>query len=218
MNIGRLSPVPEIVNPRRYRSPRRAAQAALTRESVIKAARELFSQMGYSGTTVGAIADEAGVSVDTVYTAVGRKPDLARAVIDTMLGGQDARQREYVQAIRTQQSAEDKLAAYAAAVAHLIPRIAALQEALRMAANTDDACALAWKGLVDRRADNMREFAAELRATGQLRPELTDHGVADLIWSMNAAEYWLLLKQRGWSPHRYEQLIRDVWVRTLLVQ
>ncbi|MFN8184569.1 MAG: TetR/AcrR family transcriptional regulator [Candidatus Nanopelagicales bacterium] len=173
--------------------------------------------MGYSGTTVGAVAKEAGVAVDTVYTAVGRKPDLARAVIDAVLGGEDARQRDYVQAIRAQRSAEDKLAAYAAATAHLVPRIAPLQEALRRAGDTDATCAVAWKGLVDRRAKNMREFAADLRATGQLRPDLADAEVADLIWSMNAAEYWLLLEQRGWSPERYQRLLRDVWTRTLLI-
>lgn len=34
---------------------------------------------------------------------------------------------------------------------------------------------------------------------------------------MNAAEYWLLLEQRGWSPERYQRLLRDVWTRTLLI-
>lgn len=189
----------------------------LTRESVIEAARTLFSEQGYTATTVGAVARTAGVSLDTVYTAVGRKPALARAVIDSVLGGEDARQRNYVQAIRAHRSGDDKLAAYAAATAALVPRIAPLQEALRIAGDTDEDCARAWQGLVDRRAKNMREFAADLRATGHVRPDLTDAEVADLIWSMNAAEYWLLLQQRGWSPRRYEQLLCDVWTRTLLI-
>ena len=39
----------------------------------------------------------------------------------------------------------------------------------------------------------MHQFAVELRHTGQLRDDLSDEEVADVIWSMNAAEYWLLL-------------------------
>ncbi len=62
----------------------------------------------------------------------------------------------------------------------------------------------------------MRAFAADLRATGGLRPDLTDAEVADLIWSTNAPEYWLLLKQRGWSSTRYEHLLVDLWTRMLL--
>ena len=40
---------------------------------------------------------------------------------------------------------------------------------------------------------NMRLFAADLRATGELRADLTDDEVADVVWSMNAAEYRALL-------------------------
>ncbi len=62
----------------------------------------------------------------------------------------------------------------------------------------------------------MREFAADLRATGDLRADLADAEVADLIWSMNSAEYWQLLHERGWTPARYEDLLADVWTHTLL--
>jgi hypothetical protein len=62
----------------------------------------------------------------------------------------------------------------------------------------------------------MRLFAADLRATGELRDDLTNEEVADIVWSTNAAEYWLLLEQCGWTPARYEALLVDVWSRTLL--
>jgi hypothetical protein len=35
----------------------------------------------------------------------------------------------------------------------------------------------------------MREFAADLRSTGELRTDLTDREVADIIWTMNGPEY-----------------------------
>jgi hypothetical protein len=63
----------------------------------------------------------------------------------------------------------------------------------------------------------MRQFAAELRHTGQLRDDLSNEEVADVIWSMNAAESWLLLVgQRGWTPERFGDWLIDAWKRLLL--
>ncbi len=212
--------MPDQVKTRRYRSPQRRERAAATRLSVLAAARDLLQDKGYAGTTVADVARLAGVSVDTVYASVGRKPELVLAVIDMVLGGADqpvpADQRDYVQAIRSEPTARGKIEVYAGALARLIPRTAPLQEALRKAGDTDAACAATWRRLVSRRAANMLLFAAELRSTGDLRGDLSDQEVADIVWSTNAAEYWLLLDQRGWTPARYEALLVDVWSRTLL--
>jgi len=212
--------VAKEVKTRSYRSPQRREQAVATRLSVLSAARDLLQDKGYAATTVADIARLAGVSVDTVYAAVGSKPELVLAVIDMVLGGTDepvpADQRDYVQAVRAEPTALGKIEVYAAAVARLVPRTATLQEALRKAGETDADCAATWRRLVTRRAANMRLFAAELRSTGELRDDLTDDEVADLVWSTNAAEYWLLLDQRGWTPARYEALLVDLWRRTLL--
>ena len=66
-------------------------------------------------------------------------------------------------------------------------------------------------------AANMQLFAADLRTTGQLRDDLTDGQVADIIWSMNAAEYWVLLvRERSWTPHQFAEWLTDAWIRLLL--
>ena len=62
----------------------------------------------------------------------------------------------------------------------------------------------------------MLRFAADLRATGELRDDLTDRQVADLVWSMNSAEYFGLLAARGLTPQEYAEHVADVWCRTLL--
>lgn len=63
----------------------------------------------------------------------------------------------------------------------------------------------------------MRLFAADLRATGELRADLTDHEVADIVWSMNAAEYRALLVDGcGWSAERFGTWLADAWTRLLL--
>jgi len=170
--------MPDQVKTRRYSSPQRREQAAATRLSVLAAARDLIQDRGYAATTVVDVARRAGVSVDTAYASVGRKSELVLAVVDTVLGGGDepvpAEQRNYVRAVRAEQTARGKIQIYAAAVARLAPRIAPLQEALRKAGDTDAACAQTWSRLVNRRAANMLLFAADLRSTGDLRADLSD--------------------------------------------
>jgi AcrR family transcriptional regulator len=187
---------------------------------VLRSARELFVRDGYDATTVSAVARGAQVSVDTVYASVGRKPELVLAVIDMLLGqGEEpvpAQDRDYVRAVRAAPTAGEKIAVYAAALARLMPATAPLLAALRRAAEVDAACAAAWTRLVDRRAANMRLFAADLRATGELRTDLDIEEVADIVWSTNAVEYYLLLTSRGWDAERYGRLLADLWSRVLL--
>ena len=112
--------MPHPVKTRAYRSTVRTRQAAATRRAVLDAARELFTTTGYAGTTVADVARLAGVSVDTVYTSVGRKPELLLAVHDMALGGGDepvgAEGRDYVVAIRAADGARAKLEARKAKV------------------------------------------------------------------------------------------------------
>jgi AcrR family transcriptional regulator len=205
---------------RTYRSPRRQEQAAATRRSVVRAARELFSRDGYAATTVTAVAAAAHVSLDTVYASVGRKPELVLAVIDGVLGSSDEpvglEEREYVKAIRRTPSARGKIEVYAGAVGRLVPQIAPLEDALRRAAESDAECAAVWARLLERRSANMILLAEELRGTGELRTDLSDREVADIVGSTSAVDYHLFLARRGWSPQDYERLLVDLWTRLLL--
>lgn len=207
------------VKTRAYRSERRRAQAVATRRAVLLAARDLFVLHGYAGTTVAAIARHAKVSVDTVYASVGRKPQLLLAVHDLELGGgQDvpAEQRDYVVALRAAEGARAKIEVYAAALGRLLPRTVPLAEALRVAGTTDAECFAVWRGLSERRAANMRLFAQDLRATGEVREDLSNDEVADLVWATNSPEFYGLMTSRGWTPEQYAALVADLWSRTIL--
>lgn len=212
--------MPDQVKTRRYHSPTRQAAAQQTRRAVLDAARELFSTRGWAGTPVSEVARRAGVSVDTVYTSVGRKPALLVAVVDSELaGGGDpvaAEQRDYVRRVRETTGGIARIEVYAAALAERLPRTTPLLLALRVAADADPECARAYASVTDRRAANMQSFAADLRATGDLRADLDDDAVALLVWSMNGPEYFSLLADRGVTPAAYGRLLVDVWCRTLL--
>jgi AcrR family transcriptional regulator len=206
---------------RTYRSAVRLRAAEQTRHAILAAARELFAEQGYAATTVAAVARRAQVAVDTVYATVGRKPALFRLLLETALSGSEeevpADQRDYVRRIRQTADARAKLSVYASAVAAIQPRLAPLLVTLRHAGTNDTELSAMWKDISERRAANMRLFAADLAGTGQLRRDLTLDEVADIVWSMNAAEYWLLLvDERGWSAERFERWLADAWTRLLL--
>jgi AcrR family transcriptional regulator len=206
---------------RRYHSPRRVEQAAATRRAVLLAARELFVDNGYTATTIAEIAARAQVSPDTIYATVGRKPAVLRELVETAISGSDqpvpAEQRDYVRRIGAASTARDKIGIYARAITGIQERMAPVFLALRDAATTDPDCAALWSEIAKRRATNMRTFASELRGTGELRDDLSDDQVADIIWSMNAAEYWVLLvRERGWTPDQFAAWVFDAWTRLLL--
>jgi len=63
----------------------------------------------------------------------------------------------------------------------------------------------------------MRLLAQDLAATGRLRSDLSVDKAADIIWSMNSPEFYLLLvEQRGWSPREFEHWLGDAWICLLL--
>lgn len=209
------------VKPRRYDATRRRAAAAETRRAILGAARALFAEQGYAGTTMSAVAEHAGVALDTVYATIGRKPQLFRLLIETALSGTDqpveAEQRDYVRAVRAATTAARKIEIYVAALRLIQERMAPLFATLQAAAGASPELEALWREIAERRAQNMRRFVADLAATGELRADVTIEHAADIVWATNAAEFYVLLvRQRGWTPERFEAWLADAWKRLLL--
>jgi AcrR family transcriptional regulator len=209
------------IKKRVYDSSSRKAAAGRTRQSILEAARRVFLEKGYAAATMPAIADAAGVALDTVYATVGKKPALFRLLIEMAISGSDravpAEERDYVRAIRQEKGAAKKLQIYAAALRSIQERLAPLFLVLQGAAPLDSELAALWESIAQRRVKNMRLFAADLAATGRLRRHLSVAKAADIIWSMNSPEFYLLLvQQRGWSPKEFEDYLADSWIRLLL--
>jgi AcrR family transcriptional regulator len=204
---------------RRYDATTRRESAARTRAAILDAARQLFTERGYAATPMTAIADRAGVALDTVYASAGRKPELARLLIETAISGTEqaipAEQRDYVLAIRAAADAGSKIAIYAAAMTAIAPRLAPVLAIMQQAAPDEPELARTWHQIAERRAANMRLFVADLAAAHPLR--MDSDQAADIVWATNAPElYQLLVERRGWTPQRYEQFLADTWRRLLL--
>jgi AcrR family transcriptional regulator len=207
---------------RRYDASARKEAARETRRSIIDAARRLFPRRGYSATTMQAVAAGAGVALDTVYATVGTKPTLFRLLVEIAISGDDepipAAERDYVRAIHAEFDAARKLAIYATALGKIHVRLAPLFRVLQTAAPLDADLDSLWQEISRRRSANMRLLATELAESGRLRPGLSVDKVADIIWSMNSPEFYLLLvEQCGWPPEAFAEWLADSWKRLLLV-
>lgn len=206
---------------RNYDGARRRAQSAETRHRILTAAHRRILEVGYRATTVAAIAEDAGVNIDTVYRLVGRKPVLLRELMERAISGTDgavvAEDREYVRSILAEPDPATKLAIYAKAVTEILQRMAPLFVALRDASSTEPDAREVWEEISQRRAANMRKLALDLRDAGGLRDDLTIDDAADVIWATSSSElYVLVTDQRGWSPQRFEHWLADAWCRLLL--
>lgn len=208
---------------RRYHAPRRQEAATETRRAIIESARRTFLERGYAAATMATIAKAAGVAVDTVYATVGSKPAVFRLLVETALSGSGepvaALERDYVRAIQAEPDPAVKLALYARAIRAIHGRLSPLFKVLQAAASQDGDLAALWSDISNRRAKNMRLFAKDLKDTGKLRDELSVDEIADVLWTTNSAElYLLLVEQRGWKPARFERWLADSWARLFLVE
>ncbi|HEY5277376.1 MAG TPA: TetR/AcrR family transcriptional regulator [Coriobacteriia bacterium] len=211
--------MPPPVKGRSYDNSARTQASRARQAQVLTAARTLFLERGYVRTTMQAIADEAGVALDTVYELVGRKPDMFRLLIETAISGGDqavaADDRDYVQRIRAEGTAQGKLRVYAEALPAIMSRLAPLVMVVQAAASAEPALGDLWHEIAERRATNMGRFAAELGDTGQLAIPVEE--AADIIWATNSPElYALLVHQRGWTAERYGRWLAESWERMLL--
>src|SRR5688500_2987543 len=137
--------------PRAYDSTRRLQQARQTRLAILDVAQRHFLDTGFAKTTMAAIADEAGVSVETVYKSFGNKAGLVKAVVDVSIVGDDEpvpmMQREFVQRNIAEPDPRNKLLDYGAHVGEVGIRSGPIQLVVRNAAAADDTAAELWQRL-----------------------------------------------------------------------
>jgi AcrR family transcriptional regulator len=193
---------------RRYDSSRRQEQARRTREDILDAARRLFVIHGYGATPMTALAEEAGVSVETIYGAYGSKAGLFRALIDVALRGDEDpvpfAEREAIQAVIAEPDAGRQLEMYGAILADVQPRIAPLTRILRDAASAEPDLRAVWAKFKADRLEGMTAFANLLSRRKALRRGVSAARARDVLWTLNSPEiYDLLVTERGWSPKRY---------------
>jgi AcrR family transcriptional regulator len=204
---------------RRYDSPRRAEQARQTRAAVLDAARRLLLHNGFAATTIGAIAAEARVSVETIYKAFGGKPGLVRAICASALAGEGpvpAETRSDELQIR-EPDPRQIIRGWGKLTMEVAPRIAPILLLLRSAAATDPEMAGLRAEMDTGRLSRMTQNASNLAKGGHLRDDITVEQAGEVLWTYSSPElYELLVLGRGWPTERYGTFIADAMIAALL--
>jgi AcrR family transcriptional regulator len=199
--------VPTTPAKRSYDSSRRALQAAQTRDDVLRAAIGRFPLTGWAGTTLAAIAAEAGVSVETIYNGFGSKKALLRAAIDAAVVG-DAepvplRERPEYLAL-AEGSLDERIGRTAALTAAIHERAAGLWQAIVEAASADEEVDR-WRLELEQRRRLEVSHAISL-VLG--RP--VDEQVVTILWILFGSEIYLkLVHDAGCTRAEYEAFLVD---------
>jgi AcrR family transcriptional regulator len=206
---------------RQYRSELRATQARQTRQAIVAAASRLFARDGYGATTIDAVAAEAGVSRKTVFTAVGGKVELLKLAVDWAVAGDDepvaVEDRPAVSRLLRQPDPEVLVRGWAKVLVEIDHRVAALFQAMEIAAGLDLAAELLYEEAQGQRLRGARVVVDRLVDLNALKSGLTPDHATDIAWFFSdPALYNRLVTHRGWPLDRFTDWVADALCRELL--
>jgi len=207
-----------------------AASRRETRRRLLVAAGELFAERGYAGSTVTAIAERAGVSLQTLYLAWGSKRALLRAFAETALSGRPEGTEDYLPGLQAEVDARaggspdprDQLRGLAGLYRWLAsggtdrPPAALAWQLYRDAAAADPEIAEDWAALQQVRRSTFAALLGRLLEHA-LRPGLTREDAAQTAWVLVSPEtYDLVVRHAGRTLEQYERWLGDTLVAALL--
>jgi AcrR family transcriptional regulator len=191
----------------RFRS-RRDEYAEATWQAVVTAARELFGEAGYSGTTVQQIARRARVSPATVYAQCGGKKGLLKTLMDAWTAGPLV--REIIEACAAARSGAEKLHVLADGYVAIIKASGDIIPIVTDAAAAVPDAAEFLETANARHLEALIEIVAQIRETGDLKEDLSDEEAAWIIYyHFRFEQFELVAHNVGWGEDRARDWIRE---------
>jgi AcrR family transcriptional regulator len=211
----------DVKTPRPYDGPARQARTRRTRTAVVEAARTLFLERGYAGTTIEAISDLSDTPQATVYRLFSSKLGILKALLDVSVVGDDEAvamvDRPQVRALLSDGDPKNQLAGFVALLRDVMARAASVHRILADAARSDEDAASLLAEIARQRQEGQHRIARSLARSRALRPRLRERDAADIIHALASPEvYGLLVFDRGWSGERYEKWLRAILIDQLL--
>lgn len=194
---------------------RQQIAAEETQRAIVEAAARLFAEHGYHATSIGRIASEAGVAVQTIYNSVGSKRDILSRVLDFAAAGERA-PVPVPQFMRENAEREpDPRQIIAQLVAFwrgALPRTAPVFRIIREAAAADPEAAALERARTAQRLSNYGHAAQLLAQLDALRRGLTIEQAAAAIFAIGHPEtYRALVLDGNWTDDDWA-----VWVQAAL--
>lgn len=200
---------------------------------MLQAAHRLFCELGYAATTMNAIAQEAGVAVQTLYFTFNGKG----AILDEALGASvvgfdrwtgppaepiDAgdpdtlrRYHEWFAPFEAEPDARKALALFFDRGGESMRRTAPLAVAISGALGDPDVRAV-YERAERRRVETYGAFVKLLQRKGGLRKGLTAARATDILLVVFSGPTYQALRDRGWSHAAARRFFIDVLAQQLL--
>ncbi len=197
-----------------YDNRQRQQAARTTRARIVEAARTSFLGRGFAGTTIREVAQDAGVSQETIYKTFGGKAALLKSVYDVTLAGDDediplAGRPEAI-AVRDADSPAAAARAYAELAQLIAGRVDPLLRVLLGARATDTALAEFAETTDRERHAGSSFYVRHWAEVGWLRHDVTVEHATDAVWALNAPQTRWLLLDHGWNDEQYTQWLADL--------
>jgi AcrR family transcriptional regulator len=187
---------------------RRDEYAAATWQAIVDAARELFSEAGYAGTTVQQIARRARVSPATVYAQCGGKQGLLETLMDAWTAGPLVRQ--IIEACAVAPRGAEMLHVLADGYVAIYESSGDIIRIVTDAAATAPGAAAFLETATARHHDALVEIVSQIRETGDLKMGLSVEDAARIIYfHFRFEQFTLAAESFGWGWERARDWIRD---------
>ena len=198
---------------RAYNSPQRVEQANATRRRIMAAAEQLFAERGFATVTMERIARQAGVSVATVYLYFPGKAAVVASLAEAITASPDLS----VEQVERESDPIRQLQIAAQVIRQLNERSWLVTDILRNAHGRDESLAEIWLVWQQRHLDAVRRGVAALQGRGALRAGLAFNEAVDAFYALAGTDVFrALVRERGWSPQKYEEWLFGLGCRELL--
>jgi AcrR family transcriptional regulator len=194
---------------------RQEIAAEETQQAIVQTAARLFLERGYHATSIGRIAAEAGVAVQTIYNSIGSKHELLSRVLDFAAAGEHA-PVPVPQFMREQAEREPDPRRIIQQLVEFwqgaLPRTAAVFRIIREAAAIDPEAAALERDRAAQRLHNYGIAASLLDQRGALRDGLTIEQAAAAIFAIGHPDtYRTLVLDGDWDDRLW-----SAWARATL--
>ncbi|WP_110944576.1 TetR/AcrR family transcriptional regulator [Streptomyces niger] len=192
----------------------RKRQAKETRNRMLEGALRLFIAHGYEGTTIEAIAREAGVAIQTVYFKFGNKQTILKELVDVRVAGDDepipTLERQWAREAMGAADVSTQLRHQVEGAREIYARVGGLLEVLRNAALSNEEIATLWERNKQQRFEVQLHFIKAFAEKQPLPSGLTPERAADISYGLLGPElYNLLVSERGWTPQEWADWVHS---------
>ena len=197
--------------PRPYDNSRRTLAAQATRHRIIESARHILLASGVDGLSIASLARAAGVSPQTVYNAVGGKPEVVKAVYDTMLAGDEEpvpmSQRPEFLAMGRARSRAEFARAYASWTSAIYRRVGPLLGVLLAPETAREPSLAQFAATIDRERRIGNGHGIDMMAGVHGLPAGANRErMLDQVWTLTAPEvHDRLVRRCGWTVEEYDE-------------